>query len=90
MVASASGFLNAQGSVTLIDGETSTKPNVSLFAGDIDGNGVIDQYDAMTVGMSYNTATPDSADLNNDGIINVLDLQMLAGNFRKSGALDWQ
>ena len=44
----------------------------------------------MTVGMSYNTATPGAADLNNDGLINVLDLQILAGNFRKSGALDWQ
>ena len=70
-------------------GESSTKTAVNLLAGDIDGNGVIDQYDALTIGMSYNSSTPDVADLNNDGIINILDLQLLAQNFRKSGALDW-
>jgi hypothetical protein len=63
---------------------------VTLPAGDLDGNNVIDQLDAMTIGMNYNTASPDVADLNNDGIINILDLQILAENFRKSGALDWQ
>ncbi|MBK9207583.1 MAG: hypothetical protein IPL71_04455 [Anaerolineales bacterium] len=64
-------------------------PVVSLIAGDIDGNGVIDQYDALTVGMSYNTALPASADLNADGVINVLDLEILARNYRRSGALAW-
>jgi hypothetical protein len=90
VVATASGHLSAQGPVTLTVGESSTKGSVSLLAGDIDGNNVIDQYDALTIGMSYNSATPDAADLNNDGIINILDLQLLAENFRKSGALDWQ
>ena len=90
VVASASGYLSAQGPITLTAGETSTKPTVYLPAGDIDGNNVIDQFDAMTIGMSYNSATPDAADLNNDGTINILDLQLLAENFRKSGALDWQ
>ena len=90
VVASANGFLNAQGSATLATGETSTKATVNLVAGDIDGNGIIDQFDAMTIGMSYNASTPNAADLNNDGIINILDLEILAKNFRKSGALDWQ
>ncbi len=90
VVASASGFLNAQGIATLIDGETSAKPIVSLLAGDIDGNSVIDSYDAITIGMSYNTAVPNAADLNNDGLINVLDLELLAGNYLRSGSLDWQ
>jgi hypothetical protein len=89
VVAAASGFLNAQGSATLSAEETSTKTTVNLLAGDIDGNSVIDQMDAMTIGMSYNTTTPEAADLNNDGVINVLDLQALASNYRASGALDW-
>lgn len=89
VVAAASGFLNAQGPATLSAEETSTKPTISLIAGDIDGNGVVDQYDAMTIGMSYNTTSPEAADLNNDGVINVLDLQALASNYRASGALDW-
>jgi len=90
VVASASGHLSAQGPATLTVGESNTKASVSLLAGDIDGNSVIDQYDAMTIGMSYNSAAPDAADLNNDGVIDILDLQILAENFRKSGALDWQ
>jgi hypothetical protein len=90
VVASASGFLNAQGSAVLTSGATTTKPAVSLVAGDIDANGVIDQFDAMTIGMSYNTALPAAADLNNDGVINVLDLELLAANYRKAGALLWE
>jgi hypothetical protein len=89
VIATASGFLNAEGPAVITAGETSTKATVSLIAGDIDGNGVIDQYDAMTIGMSYNTATPDAADLNADGIINVLDLEILAANYRATGPLSW-
>jgi murein DD-endopeptidase MepM/ murein hydrolase activator NlpD len=88
--ATASGFLSAQGSVTLTGGSASTMPNITLLAGDIDGNNVIDQLDAMTIGMNYNTASPAAADLNNDGIINVLDLELLAENYRKTGPLPWQ
>jgi murein DD-endopeptidase MepM/ murein hydrolase activator NlpD len=90
VIATASGFLQAQGAAMLTAGQTSTMPTISLPAGDIDGNNVIDQFDAMTIGMSYNTAVPAAADLNNDGIINVLDLELLASNYRKSGALAWQ
>jgi hypothetical protein len=90
VTATAAGFLSAQGSPTLVAGTITTLPQVKLLAGDIDGNGVIDQFDAMTIGMSYNTATPPAADLNNDGNINVLDLELLANNYRKSGATAWQ
>ncbi len=90
LVAVASGFLTAQGSVTLIGGSTIAQPAVSLAAGDIDNNNVIDQFDAMTIGMAYNTTTPAAADLNNDRIINVLDLEILARNYRKTGPIPWQ
>lgn len=86
----AEGCLSAQGSVTIATGNTSVMPAITLPAGDIDGNGVIDQFDAMTIGMSYGTAFPAVADLNNDGTINVLDLELLAANYHKSGALMWQ
>ncbi len=88
--ATASGFLSAQGSITLTAGSTSTQPTISLLAGDIDNNNVIDQLDALTIGMGYNTAVPAAADLNNDGIINVLDLELLAENYRKTGPIAWQ
>ena len=88
--ATASGFLSAEGSVTLTGGSTSTMPTISLLAGDIDNDNDIDQFDAMTIGMSYNTAVPAAADLNNDGIINVLDLELLAQNYRETGPTTWQ
>lgn len=88
--ATANGFLSAQGTVTLTSGNTVTQPTVSLLAGDIDNNGVIDQFDALTIGMSYNTATPTAADLNNDGVINVLDLELLAQNYHETGPTAWQ
>ena len=88
--ATASGYLSAQASITLTDGSTTTMPTISLLAGDIDNNNVIDQFDAMTIGMSYNSATPTAADLNNDGVINVLDLEVLAGNYRETGPVLWE
>jgi len=89
-IASASGFLNAQASVTINGGNTTTLNAINLPAGDIDGSGVIDQFDAMTIGMNYNAAEPSVADLNNDGIINVLDLEAVAGNYRRTGPVIWQ
>lgn len=90
VVASAEGFLKARGSATLTRGATTSMPNVSLPAGDIDGNGVIDQFDAMTIGMNYNLPIPAAADLNNDANINVLDLELLALNYRMVGPVNWQ
>lgn len=90
IIASAQGFLNAQGFITLTNGVTTTMQTISLPAGDIDGNSVIDQFDALTIGMNYNGSFPTAADLNNDGVINVLDLELLAANYRLSGALVWQ
>ena len=89
-VASLEGYLNAEASVTLADGTTTTLPAVTLPAGDIDGDNDIDQFDAITIGMNYNTSQPSAADLNGDGIINVLDLEALAGNYRKTGPVLWQ
>jgi hypothetical protein len=88
--ATASGFLSAEGPTSITAGNTTTMPTISLLAGDIDGNGVVDQYDALTIGMSYNTASPDAADLNADGTINVLDLELLAANYRETGPTAWQ
>jgi len=88
--ATASGFLSTQGSVTVTSAGTSTMPTISLLAGDIDNNNVIDQLDAMTIGMNYNADTPTAADLNNDNVINVLDLELLARNYRETGPVAWE
>lgn len=90
ITASVEGYLGAQGNVTLTAGAVATLPTITLLAGDIDGNSVIDQFDVLTIGMGYNTALPSAADLNNDGVINILDLELLAVNYRRSGTLVWQ
>jgi hypothetical protein len=90
ILAEADGYLSAQGTFTVSAGGTTTLPTISLPAGDIDGNSVIDQLDALTIGMNYNSATPAAADLNSDGIINVLDLELLANNYRKTGVIAWE
>ncbi|HET9911893.1 MAG TPA: peptidoglycan DD-metalloendopeptidase family protein [Anaerolineales bacterium] len=88
--AAAPGFLSAQATVTLTAGNVIDMPTISLLAGDIDNNNVIDQFDAMTIGMSYNMSAPAAADLNGDGVINVLDLELLARNYRKTGPIAWE
>lgn len=87
--ATAQSFLPAEGDPALFPGQTTTMQTISLISGDIDGNGVIDQFDAMTIGMNYNGSNVPVADLNNDGIINILDLEILALNYRANGALNW-
>jgi hypothetical protein len=90
VVATAPGFLSAAGAATLTSSGTTTLPDVTLLAGDIDENDVIDQLDALTIGMNYNSDDPPAADLNNDGIINVLDLELLAANYRETGPTVWE
>jgi hypothetical protein len=90
IVATANGFLRIQGSITLAGGEARSMPEIALLAGDIDDNNVIDQFDAMTIGFNYGAVQPPGADLNNDGTINVLDLELLAKNYRKTGPIVWQ
>jgi hypothetical protein len=90
LIASASGFLSHQGSVNITAGNTIVLPATSLLAGDVDANNVIDQFDALTIGMSYTSSTPESADLNNDGVIDFLDLELLAENYREMGPSSWE
>ena len=85
LIATASGFLSYQGSLTITPGDETVFAYESLLAGDIDGNDVIDQFDALTIGMSYTSSTPEAADLNNDAVINFLDLELLAENYRQIG-----
>lgn len=90
VLATAPGFLSAQGNATITNGNTVILPVIHLMPGDLDNNNAIDALDALTIGMNYNFATPTTADLNNDGTINVLDLELLARNYRRTGPVAWQ
>ncbi|HJS19133.1 MAG TPA: hypothetical protein VJ785_10300 [Anaerolineales bacterium] len=85
LLATASGFLSYEGSVSITAGDQMVFPTASLLAGDVDGNTVIDQFDALTIGMSYASSTPEAANLNNDALIDFLDLELLAENYRQIG-----
>jgi hypothetical protein len=85
LIATASGYLSYQGSFTIMDGDETVFPAETMLAGDVDGNNVIDQFDALTIGMSYTSSTPEAADLNDDAIIDFLDLELLAENYRQTG-----
>ena len=85
LLATASGFLSYQGSFTITEGNQTVFPPEPMLAGDVDGNNTIDQFDALTIGMSYGSSTPEAADLNDDAIIDFLDLELLAENYRQTG-----
>jgi hypothetical protein len=89
VVATASGFLSHQGSMTISAGNAIVFPTVRLLAGDVDGNQVIDQFDALTIGMSYLSSIPEAANLNNDAVIDFLDLELLAENYHQTGPSSW-
>lgn len=86
--AKADGYLSARSPLTQSSGDLQLM--ISLPPGDVDNNNLIDQFDALTIGMNYNDSLPPQADLNNDSVINVLDLELLAINYQDSGPIPWE
>ncbi|PWH12779.1 MAG: hypothetical protein DDG60_11695 [Anaerolineae bacterium] len=89
LFAQAEGSLQATGRISIAAGQSLSLTAVTLLFGDIDANNVIDQFDAMTIGMNYNGTLPAAADLNADGAINFFDLQPIARNYRQIGPIPW-
>jgi hypothetical protein len=60
-----------------------------VLSGDLNGDGIVDIYDAIILAGAYN-ATPDkptwnsNADINGDGIVDIYDAILLANHFNKS------
>jgi len=87
---SAPGYLSAKKSVTLAAGTPVVVAFVSLFAGDINGDGKIDPLDLISLGAAFEiTPTLAAADLNADGRIDLFDLTLLAKNWRQTGYTGW-
>lgn len=63
---------------------------ITLRAGDVDNNRMIDLADASFIGANFNVPVPpapDLADLNKDMIVDVRDLVLIGGNFGLKGPI---
>lgn len=81
------GFLSATCTAVSHNSNPTILAPVTLLAGDITGDGVIDVTDATALGRAIGgNGVGAAADLNRDGAVNVLDLILLAVNFGQSAA----
>jgi hypothetical protein len=60
----------------------------TLLGGDLNDDDTINIGDASRIGSAFGTADP-AADVNGDGIVNVQDLAILAGNYDIAGCQGW-
>lgn len=90
ITAGLDGYLEASGEIDVTAGGSVVMSGLTMLAGDIDGDDDIDSFDVATIGANYNKATPTAADLNGSGLINLLDLQLLAPNYNIVGVFLWE
>jgi hypothetical protein len=81
---SHSGFLAQSVVVTGQAGTTLTIPDVTLLAGDINGDSTIDILDLVAVASNFGSTTPSppEADLNQDGVVDIIDIVLVGKNFQ--------
>jgi hypothetical protein len=87
LTADSAGFLDAVCQNVNHTGKPTTLANVTLLAGDLNDDDVIDIADAVAIGAVFGSITPgEVADLNVDGLVDVLDLILLAANYGQTSA----
>jgi minor extracellular serine protease Vpr len=76
-------YLRRSVTVSAPAGGTTTVPTVTLLAGDINGDNIIDILDLSTVGANFNSSSPSpaAADVNGDGTVDIVDIVLVAKNF---------
>jgi hypothetical protein len=84
--ADSPGFLAASCAGVVHDVGPTVLNDVVLLAGDIDNSGAIDITDAASIGIVFGSTDPEVADLNADGVVDVLDLILMAVNFGQDSA----
>jgi hypothetical protein len=81
LTANSPGFLAATCTNLTHEGDTVLE-SVTLLAGDIDDNGIVDIVDAVAIGSALGDAEPGQiTDLNIDLIVDVLDIILMSVNF---------
>lgn len=68
------------GAEPLHDGTGSTNSTITGFSGDVNGDGKVDGADLSIVSAAYGTTatTKTPADINDDSVVNVLDVSIVA------------
>jgi hypothetical protein len=82
MTFSHAAYLSQSIVVTGLAGTTTTVPDVTLIAGDVNGDGLIDILDLSAVGSQFGSTSPSppEADLNADGQVDIIDIVLVAKN----------
>ncbi len=90
---SLGGYLSATcPGVVARAGATTQLTEVTLLAGDVDGDCQIGLFDLVVLGARFNQlppAPPPHLDLNADGALNILDVVLLAGNYGRFCPNPW-
>ena len=83
MTFSHAAYLSQSMVVTGLAGTTTTVPDVTLLAGDVNGDGEIDILDLSAVGSQFGSTSPSppETDLNADGRVDIIDIVLVAKNF---------
>jgi hypothetical protein len=68
------------------------RPAKALVPGDINGDGIVNIYDATLASAAFGSVTGDPnynllADMNSDGKIDIFDMLLLAMNFGQTGPI---
>ena len=85
--ATSVAYLSAVGTVDVVAGQTSTMPEITLLAGEVVNDGIIDLLDATSLGANYLNAVPpapESADSDFNGVVELQDFYRLSSNWNKT------
>lgn len=82
------GFLSFEQQVAVSGAEGVSVGTITLLAGDTDGDGDVDADDVAVVREAFGQPAPpgSSADLNADGVVDVIDLALLGSNWGETGS----
>ncbi len=86
------GYLNAQRSSVYVVGAEVDIGSVTLVGGDVNADNNINILDIVKIVNDYGTtghAASSPVDINDDGIVNIYDLTIAAGNFNRAGPTNW-
>ncbi len=90
--ASYPGYLNAQRTSVYVVGAEVDIGLVTLVGGEVNGDNNINILDIVKIVNDYGTTghpASSPVDINDDGIVNIYDLTIAAGNFNRVGPTNW-